>query len=613
MQSADKTKSKNMKDKSAKILLDVPVDDGVLGFDNYRDALIDIIKSSDPHFTIGIFGGWGTGKTTLMKMMRKELDKDEEITVWFNPWQYEKEIHLLIPLVQTINLELQTNHKDIVGEDTVKKITGLLKKVGRSIKPELTVGIAKVGLDSEKLLEEEKEDLTSLYFELNQELENVIEKIQKTQKERIVIFIDDLDRCLPDKALQVLESIKGFLDMDGYVFVLGLSRDIIEKCVDAKYKKESGISGSYYLRKMIQVPFTLPDLREEETRGYVEELKKELKGSEVQKHIEDYIDIIVGGMEANPREIKRFVNNFILANQISQRETQPAKLLVILIIQFRWDSFYRDLVRHKNPFLEQTTEILRKKEELEDEERRKKASESWSFFELIEAHLKDDEFRDFLEGAGKILFEIGNLDPYIHFSKSVVIEDAAKKERSKQELLDLLRSGRIKEFNRVRPYPFVDLSLARLALVDLRGATLSGVNLEGAKLTGTNLSAVDLSGANLSGASLTGADLRRDDLRGANLSGAYLWGANLTHADLMGTNLTGANLRRANLSGADLRGANLKKANLWGANLRDIVVDDSIVFDKTIIQNVRRLSPRIRERLHIESGDGVEKARSNGY
>ena len=64
-----------MEDKSAKILLDVPVDDGVLGFDNYRDALIDIIKSSDPHFTIGIFGGWGTGKTTLMKMMKKELDK----------------------------------------------------------------------------------------------------------------------------------------------------------------------------------------------------------------------------------------------------------------------------------------------------------------------------------------------------------------------------------------------------------------------------------------------------------------------------------------------------------------------------------------------------------
>jgi len=559
-----------MENKSAKILLDVPVDDGVLGFDNYRDALINIIKGSDPHFTIGIFGGWGTGKTTLMRMMKKGLDETDEITVWFNPWQYEKETHLLIPLLQTINLELETNYREIVGEDTLKKITSLLKKVGKSVKPELTIGIAKVELNSEKLFEEEKEDLTSLYFELNQELKNVINKIKKKGKNKIVAFIDDLDRCLPDKALQVLESIKGFLDIDGYVFVLGLSRDIIEKCVDNKYGKESGITGNQYIRKMIQLPFALPDLRETETKEYVDRLKEELKGSEVQKYIEDYIDIIVGGMEANPREIKRFINNFVLANRISQKETEPDRLLAILIIQFRWETFYRDLAKYKKAFLEQVGVIVQSAEVLKNEESRKTAKKAWNFFDLIEGHLKDEQLRNFLEGAGKILFEIQDLDPYIHFSKSVVLEKEVKREWSKRELIELLKAGKIDEFNRVRSFPHIDLSFN------------------------------DLSGLNLSRIDLSGADLKGTRFREANLSVADLSGANLTYASLRGVILSEANLRAAYLSGADM----------WGANLRNIGIDENTVFAMTIVQDVKNLSSKIRELLYIQRAHGFERATS---
>ncbi|KPL00748.1 MAG: hypothetical protein AMJ90_07740, partial [candidate division Zixibacteria bacterium SM23_73_2] len=110
----------NKKAKPAKILLDVPVDDGVLGFDNYRDALINIIRGSEPRFTIGIFGGWGTGKTTLMRMMKRKLDDEGEVTVWFNPWEYEKEEHQIIPLLQTISLELK--NKNLLKSQTLDKI-----------------------------------------------------------------------------------------------------------------------------------------------------------------------------------------------------------------------------------------------------------------------------------------------------------------------------------------------------------------------------------------------------------------------------------------------------------------------------------------------------------
>ncbi len=108
-----------MANRSARILLDLPVEDGVLGFKTYRDALNSAIRSSEPHFTIGIFGGWGMGKTTLMKMMRRQLDDEGEMTVWFDPWQYEKEEHLIVPLLQTIELELK--ERDLAKErNTIK-------------------------------------------------------------------------------------------------------------------------------------------------------------------------------------------------------------------------------------------------------------------------------------------------------------------------------------------------------------------------------------------------------------------------------------------------------------------------------------------------------------
>jgi len=318
---------KNKKDERAKILLDVPVDDGVLGFDNYRDALINIIKDSEPRFTIGIFGGWGTGKTTLMRMMEKKLDDEGEVTVWFNPWQFERETHLMVPLLQTVRLELETKYN--VEKRTLNKLGDIAVSFAKSVKPEINLGITKISFDTKKFIEkeEEKKDFSSLYFLLNQELQKIISNIKKG---RIVIFVDDLDRCLPDRALQVLESAKLFLDSKGYVFVIGLDRRIIEKCVDKKYGKESEISGTAYIKKMIQLPFNLPGLREQDVKSYVERLKNELKGMEVEKHVKKYINIISKGMEANPREIKRCMNNFILVNQISADETEPDKLLVLL-------------------------------------------------------------------------------------------------------------------------------------------------------------------------------------------------------------------------------------------------------------------------------------------
>ena len=65
----------------------------ILDFDSYSDAIVKMIKNSYPNFTIGIFGEWGTGKTTLMKSIEKKIGKNDQdiITVWFDAWKYENE------------------------------------------------------------------------------------------------------------------------------------------------------------------------------------------------------------------------------------------------------------------------------------------------------------------------------------------------------------------------------------------------------------------------------------------------------------------------------------------------------------------------------------------
>src|ERR1043166_2948298 len=85
-----------------KLLLEVPSKQPALGFSTTAQALARIVMESDPQFAIGIFGGWGSGKTTLMRAIEGDLDSTHAIPVQFSAWRYEKEEHLIVPLLDTI-------------------------------------------------------------------------------------------------------------------------------------------------------------------------------------------------------------------------------------------------------------------------------------------------------------------------------------------------------------------------------------------------------------------------------------------------------------------------------------------------------------------------------
>ena len=84
------------------ILLDAPAQSPALGYPEIATALGEIVMESAPRFAIGIFGGWGAGKTTLMQAVEAKLDSDRAVPVRFSAWRYEKEEHLILPLLDTI-------------------------------------------------------------------------------------------------------------------------------------------------------------------------------------------------------------------------------------------------------------------------------------------------------------------------------------------------------------------------------------------------------------------------------------------------------------------------------------------------------------------------------
>src|SRR5215471_10617497 len=91
---------------TTKILLDLPTTQPALGFREIGAALAHLVSYSEPHFAIGIFGGWGSGKTTLMAAIKAALPSNTLVIVDFNAWRFEREPQLLLPLLDTIRAAL---------------------------------------------------------------------------------------------------------------------------------------------------------------------------------------------------------------------------------------------------------------------------------------------------------------------------------------------------------------------------------------------------------------------------------------------------------------------------------------------------------------------------
>lgn len=349
--------------KSFALLGDVPVGEygrvDKLGFSATAEVLArSTLETKDP-LTIGIFGRWGIGKTSLMRLIKQkveEIDENGVFAVWFNAWQYEKEAHLIVPLIATINKELERceglNKK---LSDVIQKIKKFLVLIACSISGKGKIAIPcisevevtvspKDGVESFRKPNQDTLLSQSLYFEA---FESLSELTKNAEVPRIVVFIDDLDRCLPNIAVELLEHIKLFLHQRGFAFVLGVNDEIISALVRKKFEKEYELDPACsedYLDKIVQVKIHVPRRKSKEMDKYIANLLNEGKVF-LESSQKDIIPSIAEAGRRNPRSIVRLLNRIIVISRIGILEGKDYDPLALLLHEAMDERRYEDFCK----------------------------------------------------------------------------------------------------------------------------------------------------------------------------------------------------------------------------------------------------------------------------
>ena len=365
-----------------KIILDSPSDHPALGFNETADALKEIIESSKPQFVIGIFGAWGSGKTTLMRAIERHLDPAKSIALQFSAWRYEREPNLVIPLLDVVREGLinwadnnaALKQKALATASTIGKaiyslLAGLSFKIGIPDSLEISYKANEALAQAKDFAEKEKAARVprSFYHAAFRALgDSFKEFLGDGPPSRIVVFVDDLDRCLPQGALDVLEAMKLFFDLEGFVFVVGLDQSIVERSIDLKYRNESGLNstnnltdqirGADYVKKIFQVPFSVApvaigQLDEFLAAIYSESQLPAEQTAEFKSSVTPHLRYIVADARVNPREVKRFLNAYTLGRKIKPSLDRNV-MLALQTIAFRrdWEIVGRAILSYREIF-----------------------------------------------------------------------------------------------------------------------------------------------------------------------------------------------------------------------------------------------------------------------
>ena len=335
----------------------------LLQIKTYSDALSEFIAESDTPITIGLQGEWGTGKTSLMAILLENLSCQNIATSWVNTWEHSlfrtsKEVTPKVLKSMLEQLEISCRERG-VWENT-DEIDKAIKKVGRILgnvaNQMLTM---QTGLDvlgaanlkspqAEGDIAEIKKDITLIIQRLIASVHNPIEKV--------VFFVDDLDRIPPTEAVELLEALKNIFDIPNCVFVLAIDYDVVVKGLESKFgpktEKNEREFRSFF-DKIIQVPFSMP-VGIYSMKTFLAKKLEDLGVSVDKDDAAKYAEIVRFTTGSNPRSLKRYLNSFSLTNKVRARQSDDdaasndLMLFALLGIQVSFPQIFRLISQEPN-------------------------------------------------------------------------------------------------------------------------------------------------------------------------------------------------------------------------------------------------------------------------
>ena len=238
------------------VALETPWQDDALGRIKVAEGLTNLVRHQSASFVIGIHGYWGTGKTFLLKRWQTQLQKEGFEAIYFNAWEDDFCDDPLLAILGQLSDHFKDQGLSSMVREVFESAVPLLKENLHSILQRHT------GITLRVSPEEQTVDFLDLYLnqratkdELRASLANLSTKVGDDTGHPLIFIIDELDRCRPTFAIELLERVKHVFEVPNLVFVFGINRD--ELC--ASFQSVYGqINAEIYLRRFFDIEFTLP-------------------------------------------------------------------------------------------------------------------------------------------------------------------------------------------------------------------------------------------------------------------------------------------------------------------------------------------------------------------
>ena len=362
--------------------LEIPQDDpfknDALGRRDLEPPLMQFVTQASGSFVLALDASWGSGKTTFLEMWKVKLSQAGHACLYLNAWQNDFAQDPLIAIIGELTKAIEdfANQSGETGIDLKKQMEKTRQVAQSLLKRLLPVGIkiATHGLLDIKEAAIEKaiadatssggEDLIKNYEKGKSEIKEFRKALADLASQvaslnlsaKVVIIIDELDRCRPTYAIELLERVKHLFDASGVVFILGIDRSQLNHSIRSLYGSEFDSTG--YLRRFIDLDYCLPEPKIGNYCDYlfkvfgVEQLmsKRSFESNSLDlKNLKLYLGSLMSAASMTLREQEQIVSKLRIALQTVHPNYPISPIMLSFLLCLReWNnSIYTNIIERK--------------------------------------------------------------------------------------------------------------------------------------------------------------------------------------------------------------------------------------------------------------------------